>query len=205
LPIERTKPIGDCRLKEQTGLDSAIDNRQSEIANPLGDEMEIGSKEIPLGDSRVVTFRAAVEDDEQFLLGVYGSTRLEELALTNWELPQREAFVRMQFDAQQLHYRQHYPKGEYLIIQKNGDPVGRLYVANIETEIRIIDITILPERRGAGIGTPIIRELMNEAKAVGKPLRIYVESFNPSRRLFERLGFVKTGESGYNYLLEWRA
>ena len=111
----------------------------------------------------------------------------------------------MQFDAQQLHYRQHYPKGEYLIILLNGDPVGRLYVANIETEIRIIDITILPERRSAGIGTPIIQELMNEAKAVGKPLRIYVESFNPSRLLFERLGFVKTGESGYNYLLEWRA
>ena len=167
--------------------------------------MEIGSKRIPLDDSRVVSFRAAVEEDDQFLLGVYGSTRLEELALTNWDLPQREAFVRMQFDAQQLHYRQHYPNGEHLIILLNESPVGRLYVANLESEIRIIDITILPERRSAGIGTPIIQELMNEAEAVGKPLRIYVESFNRSGRLFERMGFAKTGESGYRHLLEWRA
>src|SRR5438309_3475257 len=166
--------------------------------------MKIGSKEIPLDDSRVVTFRAAVEEDEPFLLGVYRSTRLEELALTNWDLPQREAFVRMQFDAQQLHYRQHYRRGEHLIILLNGYPVGRLYIADIETEIRIIDITILPEHRSASIGTPIIQELMNEAESAGKPLRIYVESFNPSRGLFERLGFVKTGENGYNHLLEWR-
>ncbi len=167
--------------------------------------MEIGSKEIPLDDSRVVTFRAAIEEDEPFLLGVYGSTRLEELALTGWDLPQREAFLRMQLDAQQLHYRQHYPEGEHMIILLNGDPVGRLYVANIQAEIRILDITILPERRSAGIGTPIIDELMDEAEALEKPLRIYVESFNPSRRLFERLGFVKSGESGYSYLFEWRA
>jgi GNAT superfamily N-acetyltransferase len=166
--------------------------------------MEIRSKEIPLDDSRVVSFRAAVEEDDQFLLGVYGSTRLEELALTGWDLSQREAFVRMQFDAQQLHYRQHYPGAEHLIILLNESPVGRLYVANLETEIRVIDITILPEHRSAGIGTPIIQELMNEAKIIAKPLSIYVESFNRSRGLFERLGFVKTGESGYSYLLEWR-
>ena len=167
--------------------------------------MKIGSKVIPLDDSRVVTFREAVEEDEPFLLGVYTSTRLEELALTNWDLPQREAFVRMQFEAQQRHYRQHYPKGEHLIVLLNESPVGRLYIANLETEIRVIDITILPEHRRAGIGTPIIQELMDEAKAVGKPLSIYVESFNSSHRLFERLGFVKTGEIGYSHLLEWRA
>ena len=86
----------------------------------------------------------------------------------------------------------------------NESPVGRLYIADIEGEIRIIDITILPEHRSAGIGTPIIQELMDEAKAVGKPLSIYVESFNRSRGLFERLGFVKTGEIGYSHLLEWR-
>ena len=167
--------------------------------------MQFGSKRISLADSRLVTFRRADEDDESFLLGVYGSTRLEELALTNWDEAQRDAFLRMQFTAQRTHYRERYPEAEHLIIELDGESVGRLYVAEIEAEIRIVDVTVLPEHRSAGIGTPIIRKLMEEAAAIGKPLRIYVESFNPSQRLFERLGFVKVDESGYSYLLAWQA
>ncbi|HXG95060.1 MAG TPA: GNAT family N-acetyltransferase [Blastocatellia bacterium] len=166
--------------------------------------MEIGQKRIALDDSRVISFRPTAPEDEPFLQSVYGSTRLEELALTNWSEEQRNAFIKMQFNAQQIHYREYYPSGEQFIILADGNAVGRLYVAEIEKEIRILDITVLPERRSAGIGTPIIRELMNEATRIGKPLRIYVESYNRSRGLFERLGFVKSGESGYSYLMEWR-
>jgi GNAT superfamily N-acetyltransferase len=166
--------------------------------------MDIRSKRIPLDESRLATFRPATADDESLLLAVYGSTRMEELALTNWDPAQRDAFVKMQYSAQQSHYREHYPEGEHLIILVNDVAVGRLYIAEIADQIRILDITVLPQHRRLGIGTPIIKELMTEAAAIGKPLRIYVESFNPSLRLFERLGFVKSGESGYSYLMEWR-
>jgi len=166
--------------------------------------MQFSANQISLGGSRLLTFRQANADDEPFLLVVYGSTRLEELALTNWDEAQRDAFVQMQFTAQQAHYRQNYPSGEHLIILLDGEAIGRLYVAEIAAEIRIIDVTILPEHRNAGIGTPLIRRLMETAAAVGKPLRIYVESFNRSLQLFERLGFRKIDESGYSYFLEWR-
>lgn len=166
--------------------------------------MQFASSQIFLDGSRLVVFRPVMAEDERFLTRVYGSTRLEELALTNWDETQRDAFVQMQFAAQQAHYRQTYPNAEHLIILLDGEPVGRLYVAEIEAEIRIVDITILPDHRNAGIGTPIIRQLMGEAAEIGKPLRIYVESFNRSRLLFERLGFVKVDESGYSYLLAWR-
>lgn len=167
--------------------------------------MQIASKTIALGGSRLVTFRPSTAGDYSFLLGVYASTRMEELALTNWDQAQRDAFLKMQFDAQLSHYREHYPEGEPLIILVDGEPVGRLYVANITEEIRILDITLLPRNRNAGIGTPIIKELMAESAVIGKPLRIWVESYNPSLRLFEQLGFVKSSESGYSYLMEWRA
>lgn len=166
--------------------------------------MEFQSKQISVDNSRLVTFRAATSDDESFLVSAYGSTRIEELALTDWDQAQRDAFVKMQFDAQQSHYREYYREGEHLIIMLNEEAVGRLYVANIKDEIRILDITVLPQHRNAGIGTSILKELTAEAASIGKPLRTYVESFNPSLRLFERLGFVKSGESGYSYLMEWR-
>ena len=167
--------------------------------------MDIGSREIKLDGSPVVSFRPAAKEDQAFLLDVYGSTRLDELALTNWDQTQKDAFVRMQFTAQQLHYSQQYPKAEHLIVLLDGSSIGRLYVANIGTEVRIIDLTILPDYRSAGLGTQILKELMDEAKSRDLPLCIYVESFNPSHRLFLRLGFAKTGESGYSDLLEWRA
>ena len=167
--------------------------------------MGIEGKEIQLEDKRLVTFRRATSGDEQFLLGIYSSTRQDELALTNWDDAQRDAFVRMQFDAQQTHYRQYYPEGEHLIILVDGTAVGRLYVANLKEKREILDITLLPQHRSAGIGTPIIRELMAEAALLGKPLQIYVESFNRSLGLFERLGFVRLSQDGYNDLMVWKA
>jgi RimJ/RimL family protein N-acetyltransferase len=151
------------------------------------------------------TLRAATSEDEAFLLKTYASIRADELAQVPWSEEQRAAFVKMQFDAQQLHYRTHNPNATHDIILLEGRPVGRLYVARRESEVRILDITVLPEYRNRGIGTRLIKALMREAGSMEKPLNIYVESFNPSRRLFERLGFVKTDEGDeVNWLLEWR-
>jgi len=153
---------------------------------------------------KAVTLRTAAADDEEFLIRVYASTREEELALTPWDEAQRDAFVRMQFSAQQSHYKTHYPEAKQAVILLGGEPAGRIYLARLENEIKILDITIMPAQRNLGVGTSILRDLMAEAAAAQKPLRIYVESYNPSGRLFERLGFVKTGESGYSDLMEWR-
>jgi GNAT superfamily N-acetyltransferase len=166
--------------------------------------MEISTRAISTPGG-LVTFRSAASEDEPFLLKVYASTRADEIALTNWAPDQIDAFIKMQFAAQQLDYRTRHPQGEYLIILIDARPVGRLYVSENEDEIRILDITILPGHRSAGIGTSIIETLTREARQAGKPLTIYVESYNPSMRLFERLGFVRSGESGYSYLMKWPA
>lgn len=147
-----------------------------------------------------------VEDgDRSFLLEVYASTRAKELELVPWDESQRQAFVKMQFEAQDEHYRAKFPDASYSIIVHDGEPAGRLYVLRTETQIRILDITLLPQYRNSGIGTPLIRSLMDEAGRLGLPLRIYVENFNPSRALFERLGFSQVDEADFNLLYEWSA
>lgn len=143
--------------------------------------------------------------DRSFLLEVYASTRAKELELVPWDDAQRQAFVKMQFEAQDEHYRSRFPEATYSIIVHNGEPAGRLYVLRNEDQIRILDITLLPQYRNSGIGTPLIRSLMDEAGKAGKPLRIYVENFNPSRALFERLGFSQIDETDFNLLYEWNA
>jgi ribosomal protein S18 acetylase RimI-like enzyme len=161
-------------------------------------------KEDTADQTMPVTLRAVAPGDEAFLLKVYASIRADELAQVPWSHEQREAFLKMQFDAQQLHYRKHNPQATHDLILLDAQPIGRLYVARRESEIRILDITILPEYRNRGIGTPLIKDLMAQAAQTARPLSIYVESFNPSYRLFTRLGFSKVEEDGINHLLEWR-
>ena len=150
-----------------------------------------------------ITLRPAGPDDYEFLVEVYGSTRAEELALVPWNNEQRDAFIRSQFSAQQEHYLKTYPGATHDIIVSNGRPVGRLYVARLDHEIRIIDITLLPTERNVGIGSYLIKQLLDDAKQTGKITRIYVEEFNPSLRLFQRLGFSPTEQHGIHLLLQW--
>jgi ribosomal protein S18 acetylase RimI-like enzyme len=145
-----------------------------------------------------------MEEDEAFLLEVYAGTRADETAQTGWDDAQRQAFIKMQFGAQQQHYRSHYPQGEHSIILLNEKPIGRLYVARSSGEIRILDVALLPDQRNKGIGTRIIKDLMAEAAKTGRPVRIYVENFNRALRLFERMGFLQIEQRGFHYLMQWQ-
>ena len=150
-----------------------------------------------------ITLRPVGPGDHEFLVEVYGSTRAEELALVPWTSDQQQAFIRSQFAAQQDHYAQKYPAASHDIIVSDNRQVGRLYVARLDHEIRIVDITVLPGERNAGIGSHLIRQLLAEAERTGRAVRIYVEEFNPSLHLFERLGFSPTEQQGFHLLMQW--
>ena len=149
------------------------------------------------------SLRAATAEDTEFLAAVYASTRMEELEATDWTDDQKTSFCRMQFTAQDSHYRQHYPTAVYDVILSAGKPVGRLYVDRWKREIRIVDIAILPEHRDKGIGTQLLLDLQREAAGVDKSLSIHVERFNPALRLYERLGFRMLEDKGVYFLMEW--
>jgi GNAT superfamily N-acetyltransferase len=151
-----------------------------------------------------VAFRPIAPDDAPFLYRVYASTREEELRPVPWSAAEKDAFLRQQFQAQHAFYQEHYEGARFEVILRDGQPIGRLYVARWAAEVRIVDIALLPEHRGAGIGTAILRDLLAEAGATGKPVRIHVERLNPARRLYERLGFVSIEDKGVYYLMEWR-
>lgn len=149
-----------------------------------------------------ITLRPVGADDYDFLVAVYGSTRAEEMALVPWSTEQQQAFVRSQFAAQQDHYAKKYPTASHDIIMSDDRPAGHLYVARLDQEIRIVDITLLPAERNAGIGSYVLKQLLDDANRSGKVTRIFVEEFNPSVRLFERLGFSPSEQHGIYLLLQ---
>lgn len=149
-----------------------------------------------------ISLRPITDADLPFLQEVYASTRAQEMTLVNWTEAQKEAFVRMQFAAQHKYYREHYARASFDVIIKDDAQIGRLYLLRDPEEIRIIDITLLPQHCGKGTGTLLLKSILAEGTEGGKPVRIHVEKFNPALRLYERLGFKKAGDTGVYYLME---
>jgi len=150
-----------------------------------------------------IALRAASEQDLAFLFRVYASTREQELRLTGWSEEQKHAFLAMQFDAQHRYYYEHFPAARFDVVEVEGDPAGRFYVDRSDEELRVIDIALLPEYRGAGIGATLLRELQAEAASQSKPIIIHVEQSNAAIRLYSRLAFQPTREHGVYKEMIW--
>jgi ribosomal protein S18 acetylase RimI-like enzyme len=150
-------------------------------------------------------FRPIGDADLPFLYRVYAATRAEELAPVPWSDDQKAAFLTMQFRAQHSDYQRNYPGADWLSVIRAGEPIGRLYVERGAREHNVIDIAFLPEHRGRGFGTAIMRDLMDEAGSAGKALSIHVEKFNPALRLYRRLGFQTIEDKGVYDRMRWTA
>jgi ribosomal protein S18 acetylase RimI-like enzyme len=157
---------------------------------------------LPLSDQ--IRFRSETPEDEAFLSKLYATTRDVEMALTGWDAAQQKAFLRMQFQFQTAHYRQHYSDASFQIILRDNAPIGRIYVHYGAREVRLMDIALLPEFRRSGIGGAILENLLREAAQQEKTVTLHVERFYQALRLYERLGFRVVEDLGINLFMEWR-
>src|SRR5580693_3381244 len=133
--------------------------------------------------------REATAKDDAFLLRLYVSTRAEEVAQWGWTPAQQQNFLKMQFQAQRQSYLHQYPDAERLIIEDES-AIGAVIIAKSAAEIRLVDLAFLPKYRGKGLGTEILKALLGEAKAAGRPLRLSVLRTNRAANLYGRLGFA---------------
>ncbi len=149
------------------------------------------------------TLRPIRDDDQELLLRIYASTRADEMAQVPWSTKEKDDFLRFQFGAQHKYYIEQFPRAAFDLILLDEEPIGRLYIDRRDDEIRLIDIALLAEHRGSGLGGSIMRQILAEGAAAGKLVRIHVEHNNPAMRLYLRLGFEKIEEQGVYHLMEW--
>ena len=143
------------------------------------------------------TFRDVdFNQDQEILFRIYASTRSDELALTNWTEEQKMIFLQMQFRSQQTYYIENYQGAKFQIIESDHQVIGRLYTFEMNNEFRIVDITLLPEIRGNGIGTKILEAIFKEAQKQNQDVTIHVERNNPALKLYTRLGFMVVDDKG---------
>ena len=149
--------------------------------------------------------RPVSDADSDFLFLLYASTRAEEMAMVDWSDAQKQAFLQMQFRAQTEHYIQHYANGRFDIIEQDGVAIGRLYLDQQQSELCIIDIALLAEFRGQGIGRYYLETVIERARRQGCSVSIHVERNNPAMNLYQRLGFEKVEDKGVYWFMRWSA
>jgi ribosomal protein S18 acetylase RimI-like enzyme len=152
----------------------------------------------------VIKVRPEQPQDEAFLFELYASTRQEELDAWGWPSEMRSAFLALQFKASQGHHHA-FPDAEFKIVLLDGVNAGRLIINRTREELRVVDISLLPQFRNSGLGSALLQRIFGEAAASKKPLRLKVLRRNRAARLYQRLGFVKTSDSEMYLEMEWRA
>jgi ribosomal protein S18 acetylase RimI-like enzyme len=136
------------------------------------------------------------QTDEPFLFALYADTRQEELAAVSWSDEQKDAFLKMQFQAQHLHYTTEFPLASLQILRLDDQSIGRLYLAEVDDKIKILDLTIAPDFRNKKIGSLLLEEILQDAQTKNKSVQIYLENYNPAQNLFLRFGFEVVAEEG---------
>ena len=153
----------------------------------------------------MITFKNIEDKDQLFIEKVYRSTRDKELLYSYLTEEQKNNFILMQLTAQLADYKRNYKGVTYQIIIYNNEPVGRLYLWETKHEIRILDISLLPEFQGNGIGGTILTGIIKTAKLKHKIVALHVALDNPAKNLYKRLGFKKISNNFTHEYMEFKA
>jgi ribosomal protein S18 acetylase RimI-like enzyme len=151
---------------------------------------------------QAIRFREITSTDTEADYAIYRSTREEELSRSGWAEDDRTRFVLSQYALQRTQYRQMYLNASFQLIFVGDSLAGRFFANEADSEIRIIDLALLPQWRNRGIGTAILTDVIERARAAGKKVTIHVEINNPARALYERLGFAIVEPRGMHYFME---
>lgn len=155
---------------------------------------------------RRYSLRAARDSDLPWLHDLYASTRAAELAMLPWPANAKRSFTDQQFQLQHQHYLSHYPGTDFLVIEYAKAPVGRYYLQqDASSDYLVVDISLLPEEQGKGIGSELIRQTQRDALARGAAIGLHVHHMNPrARQLYERLGFDAKDTTATHVAMRWQ-
>ncbi len=159
----------------------------------------------PMASLPAPLLRPALPPDEIFLFELYASTRADEMAACGWPPEQQQAFLRQQYAARRAAYQTSFPGAMQSIVHVGGGKIGAITVHHAESEIRLVDLALMPAHRGKGVGRTLVEELLAEARSAGMPVTLHVFKNNAAQRLYRRLGFVVTGSKGEYTAMAWRS
>ena len=150
---------------------------------------------------RDVLLKFAVPAEEEFLEELFCDVRSGEFAATGMPPAQLKPLLAMQYNAQKHSYKGSFPNAENFIITLGNEKVGRLLIDRRERKVHLIDISILSEFRGRGIGSFLLGQLKSDAEIIS--LNVFKTNFG-AQKLYERHGFAVTKDDAMYFGMEWK-
>lgn len=139
------------------------------------------------------SLRQATEQDFAFLSELHRLTMKEYVSqIWGWDDRQQEQLLRERFA----------PEALQIVLSESAE-VGVLQVVERDEDLYLEKIYLLPTWQNKRLGSAIIRSLQERAITLSKPLTLSVLRPNPARKLYERLGFIVTGEDSIRYWMKW--
>lgn len=152
-----------------------------------------------------ISIRPATDKDDAFLRRVHDAARHWEFEtlLQSGQADIYHTIMAQQYKTQHEVYFASYPAAQYGVIQWTDRPIGRLYVNYRDDEVRVLDIAVLPDYRGHGVGEIVLKGICIEAGMRRVPVRLHVHYLSRAQRLYEALGFRQIGIDGPNLSMQW--
>lgn len=145
--------------------------------------------------------RTADDGDEIFLRGLFNDVKSAEFGNAGIPGPQLALLLDMQYRARNESYAREHPDMLCRIISSGDQRVGSIFTRTDAEALHLIDISILANMRGQGIGTAVMEYLKTEANRI--TLNVFTGN-SDARRLYERLGFGVLGGDSMYLEMEWK-
>ena len=172
----RLRPL-DWRAKTVAEAPDAV--RQDRQGGDSGERMRMmGGQELG--------FRKANRSDVEWLLELRLETMASYLQRSGIELSADDQLARVTEDFCSIS-----------IITLAGADIGMIKVRRESNPWHLVQIQLLPDHQGKGIGRRIISDLVGEAQRQSASLELSVLKVNPAKHLYERLGFRVISESDH--------
>jgi ribosomal protein S18 acetylase RimI-like enzyme len=147
--------------------------------------------------------RPALPQDDAFVYQLFWQVIHDNLYAWSWDPNVRQTLLHLQVQSKRGAYAAAYPNADYAIMVLDDQPVGHMIIDRSGEFYHLVDIAIVPQQRGAGIGTRMILALCMEAEMMHKNVRLSVSSGNPrAADLYRRLGFRVIQDHETDLLME---
>ncbi len=147
-------------------------------------------------------WREADSHDDAFMRTLWARTHGEQFSVLPPELGAR--LCTQQYEAQLAHYEQSYPDMTVHVLRWKGLDAGRLMLLDRQDAVDVLDLAILPEHQGQGLGSRVLRRIKDHAGP--RVVKLAVEKNRPrAQELYERLGFEAASDSNTHVFMEWQS
>lgn len=133
--------------------------------------------------------RPFAPDDQAFIDHLYATSRADLQRASN-DAVLVGLLVRQQQHIQMVGIQQNFPNAQQWIILKTREPIGRLVIDTTDTDVRLIDIVLLPKAQGHGVGKAALDAVQCFARQKGLSMSLSVSKTNTAaKKLYTSMGF----------------